>query len=161
MTHPAVREMTAADVEQVAAIERASFSTPWPAPAFREMLEREGVELLVLDDGEGGVIGYAVLWCVLDEGELANIAVAEGWRGRALGALLLAAILDRAVEVGVRRLFLEVRESNHVARKLYRSRGFVEIGRRADYYREPREDARVLLKILPAGDDGSPKDSNR
>lgn len=149
MTPPGrVRAMTSADVEQVAAIERASFSTPWPADVFVEMLERHGVELLVVDAPEGGVIGYAVLWWVIDEGELANIAIADGWRGQKLGTGLLRAVLARAAELGLRRLFLEVRESNAVARELYRAHGFMEVGRRADYYQDPREDARVLLKIL-------------
>lgn len=156
-----VRPMTVADVVPVAAIERASFSTPWPVRAFEEMLGRDGVELLVLASAEGEVTGYAVLWWVMDEGELANIAVAEGWRGRDLGALLLQSMLDRAAALGVRRVFLEVRESNAVARELYRTRGFMEVGRRADYYRDPREDARVLLKTLPTGGDGPPKEPHR
>ncbi|MEK9509383.1 ribosomal protein S18-alanine N-acetyltransferase [Gaopeijia maritima] len=156
-----IRRMTADDIARVVTIERASFSTPWPAEIFEGLLTRDGAELLVLDLPEAPVVGYAILWCILDQGELANIAVAEEWRGHALGSFLLQGVLDHAAERGVERLFLEVRESNVVARELYRTRGFVEVGRRADYYRSPREDARVLLKTLRSGGAEPPKDAER
>lgn len=144
----AVRPMVPTDVDRVAAIEAGAFTTPWKAETFRTLLDRSGAELLVLDLPEAPVVGYAILWCVLDQGELANIAVAPEWRGRSLGAFLLDRVLDRARDRGVRSLFLEVRESNRIARRLYETRGFIEVGRRADYYEDPREDARVLEKKL-------------
>lgn len=144
----AVRRMEVADLERVAAIEAEAFTAPWKVETFRKLLEREAAELLVLELPDVPVAGYAILWCVLDQGELANIAVAEEWRGRALGAFLLDRVVDVARERGVRSLFLEVRESNAAARHLYETRGFMEIGRRADYYDDPREDARVLVKKL-------------
>lgn len=139
--------MAAADVEAVAEMEAAAFSTPWRADTFRTLLERPGAEMHVIED-DGEVVGYAVLWCILDQGELANIAIREDARGRGLGGVLLDRVLDVARERGVRSLFLEVRVSNEAAASLYDSRGFVEIGRRRDYYERPREDARVLEKRL-------------
>ena len=139
--------MAAADVEAVAEMEAAAFSTPWRADTFRTLLERPGAEMHVIEDG-GEVVGYAVLWCILDQGELANIAIREDARGRGLGGVLLDRVLDVARERGVRSLFLEVRVSNEAAASLYDSRGFREIGRRRDYYDRPREDARVLEKRL-------------
>jgi len=131
------------DVERVAELEAASFSSPWQADTFRRRLGRTGAELMVVEvDGE--VVGYAVLWCILDQGELANIAVDDRWRGRGIGGRLLNRVLDRARERGVKDLFLEVRESNTIARELYDRRGFEMIGVRRDYYDKPREDACVL-----------------
>lgn len=143
-----VRDLAQGDIASVVALESASFSTPWNEETFRKLLERPGAELLALDDS-GEVIGYAVLWCVLDQGELANIAIRSDRRGEGLGRRLLGATLARAVERGVRTVFLEVRESNLAARTLYADVGFEELGRRPDYYREPREDARVLRIELP------------
>jgi len=136
--------MRAEDVRAVVAIESEAFSTPWQAETFTGLLGREGVELLVLEDPAEGVIGYAVLWCVLDQGELANIAVTPALRGRGLGARLLEAVVDTARGRGVRSLYLEVRESNASAIELYHGFGFVQVGRRRAYYQSPREDALVM-----------------
>jgi ribosomal-protein-alanine N-acetyltransferase len=140
--------MTLGDVASVAAIERSAFSTPWSEATFERLLERPDAEVTVLEVPPHGVVGYSVLWCVLDQAELANIAVAEAWRGRRWGALLLDHTMERARERGVHKLFLEVRESNERAVTMYTSRGFESIGRRRNYYERPREDARVLLKRL-------------
>mgnify|MGYP001827379316 FL=1 len=139
-----VRSMRAADVQSVVAIERAAFTTPWSAPTFTALLARPRAEMLVLELPGAGVVGYAILWCVLDEGELANIAIREEHRGRGLGALLLDQVVVAARARGVRSIVLEVRESNLRARAMYASRGFGEVGRRRDYYDDPREDALVL-----------------
>jgi ribosomal-protein-alanine N-acetyltransferase len=140
--------MVEADLETVQAIEAQAFTTPWSVETFGRLLDRPAAHLLVLEVPPAGVVGYAILWCILDQGELANIALREEWRGRGLGAFLLDRVLEVARERGVRTLFLEVRDSNTAARALYESRGFVEIGRRRDYYEAPREDARVLEKRL-------------
>lgn len=135
--------MEAGDVVRVVELETSAFSSPWRAETFRKLLDRSGAELLVVEV-EKELVAYAVLWCILDQGELANIAVDPAWRGRGVGGRLLDLVLETARSRGVRDLFLEVREGNHVARELYRRRGFESIGTRRDYYRDPREDARVL-----------------
>ena len=91
---------------------------------------------------------YAILWRVQDEGGLANIAVRSDLRGRGIGSGLLSRMLKVAEDSGVRSLYLEVRESNELAREMYARRGFQEIGVRKGYYEGPREDARVLKKSL-------------
>jgi ribosomal-protein-alanine N-acetyltransferase len=136
--------MEARDVERVAALEARSFSSPWQAGTFLRLLGRPGAELWVMEDAGGEVVAYAVLWCVLDQAELANIAVVPEARGRGLGGLLLDHLVEVARERGVRSVFLEVRDSNRIARELYAGRGFREVGRRKGYYDSPPEDARVL-----------------
>lgn len=138
-----IRAMVDRDVDRVAELEAHAFGSPWEAGTFRRLLGRSGAELLV-SEVRGEIVGYAVLWCILDQGELANIAVDPAWQRRGLGSRLLERVLERARERGVADLFLEVRESNTVARELYRRRGFVPIGVRRNYYDSPREDARVL-----------------
>jgi ribosomal-protein-alanine N-acetyltransferase len=136
------------DVDGVARLERDTFSAPWKPDTFRRLLTRDTTELWVVETPADGVVGYAVLWFVLEHGELANIAVRPEHRGRGLGSFLLDRIVERARERGVRSLYLEVRVSNGRAAELYERRGFREVGRRRDYYQRPREDARVLAKEL-------------
>ncbi|MHC4924988.1 MAG: ribosomal protein S18-alanine N-acetyltransferase [Planctomycetota bacterium] len=136
------------DVTRVVAIETASFSSAWHADTFRSLLHRPAAELWVMDHEEDGVIGYSVLWCILDQGELANIAIADGHRGRGLGAHLLGRMLDVGRERDVASVYLEVRASNQAAIGLYERFGFAQIGVRRRYYDQPREDALVMLARL-------------
>ena len=139
--------MTSSDLHEVARIETTAFSTPWSEGTFRSLLDRSGVELWVAEWGDQ-LAAYAILWRVRDEGELANIAVRTDLRGRGIGSGLLTRMLEIAQDSGVRSLYLEVRESNELAREMYARRGFHEIGVRRGYYEGPREDARVLKKSL-------------
>jgi ribosomal-protein-alanine N-acetyltransferase len=136
------------DIETVVAIEREAFTTPWQPETFAGLIDREAVELTVMADEAGEVVGYSVLWCILDQGELANIAITPTRRGGGLGARLLEHVLGVAAEKGVEKVFLEVRASNEAALRLYRRFGFVEAGRRANYYEQPREDALVMVATL-------------
>ena len=148
MTSPlSLRPMIPSDVPEVARIETTAFSTPWSEETFNSLLKRSGVELWVAEWGDE-LAAYAILWKVLDEGELANIAVRSDLRGRGIGSGLLSRMLEVAEDSGVRSLYLGVRESNGLAREMYARRGFHEIGVRKGYYEGPREDARVLKKSL-------------
>ena len=143
-----IRKMRPEDVDAVVAIETESFSSPWRRETFLELMDRPTAEALVMDHGDDGVVGYAVLWCILDQGELANVAIASRMRGRGLGRQLLSRALDVGRERGVQTVFLEVRESNARALGLYHSFGFAEVGHRRGYYDHPKEDARILMARL-------------
>lgn len=131
------------DVTEVAEIERRSYSLPWSTFTFRALLRRPNAVLLVAEEGRG-LAGYAALWLAAEEAELGNLAVRPGRRGRGIGRLLLDHILRAAAARGARQIFLEVRESNAVARRLYEAAGFRIVGTRQDYYASPREDALVM-----------------
>jgi [ribosomal protein S18]-alanine N-acetyltransferase len=143
-----VRLMSIEDVATVARLERESFTTPWSARTFRTLRGRPGAELWVAEHESGGVVGYYVLWCIQDQGELANIAVETRYRGQRIGAMLLDHALEVAASRGVQSVYLEVRVSNAAARAMYESRGFEQIGVRRNYYDRPREDACVLMTRL-------------
>jgi ribosomal-protein-alanine N-acetyltransferase len=143
----AVRLAASGDLARVVEIERASFSDPWSFTAFRSALGAERLNFHVAVS-DGVVIGYAVSWCVIDEAELANLAVHPSRRGHRVGALLLDRAMADAREAGCVVMHLEVRESNTAARALYESRGFGMVGRRKRYYREPVEDALILRARL-------------
>jgi ribosomal-protein-alanine N-acetyltransferase len=150
MNDVVLRGMAPPDLEQVVAIEVESYSVPWSEITFRGLLRRRDADMIVACS-DGAVVGYAAFWCVIDQGELGNVAVTRAWRGKGLGARLVAEVLRRAAERGVREVFLEVRPTNTVARRLYEQLGFAPVGRRRNYYQDPVEDALVLRRpvLLP------------
>jgi ribosomal-protein-alanine N-acetyltransferase len=135
------------DVPAIVEIERAVFSDPWSAQSFREALGHPAVHFSCACDDGGDVLGYVVAWFVADEGEIANLAVSRPAWGAGVGRALLDAALSEAASRGVGAVFLEVRESNERAQRLYASRGFEQVGRRRGYYRRPIEDAIVLRRL--------------
>lgn len=142
-----LRPAGAADIDEIASIERTSFGDPWSPGSFRSLLGNPYVHFAVAGQGER-VTGYIVAWFVAGEAEIANIAVAPSARGHGIGAALLDAALDAAARRGIESVFLEVRDSNASARALYASRGFEEVGRRRGYYRRPVEDAVVMRRAI-------------
>ncbi len=139
-----IRPMHTDDVDSVVAIELQAFTSPWKAETFLGLIGRDGAELWVIEHSRVGVIAYGVLWCLLDQGELANMAVAPEFLGQGLAVGLLNHLLEVASNRGVESIYLEVRESNERAVDLYLGFGFEEIGRRESYYDFPKEDARVM-----------------
>lgn len=139
--------MTKEHLPQVAALEKVCFpADPWSEGVFRSALDSPDTSIL-LAEGEDGILwGYAVLFTVLDEGNLDNIAVAPEFRRQGVADALLSVLTGLCREQGTARLFLEVRASNVPALALYRKYGFAEVGRRKNYYEKPREDA-VLMTL--------------
>ena len=137
-----------ADVDAVAAIEATAFADPWTREAFDAAVRERHARFRIARSG-GKIVGYAIAWFVLDEGEIANLAVAPAARRRGVASALLDFVIGDARSSGIAQLFLEVRESNTAARALYATRGFRPVARRPRYYRKPVEDAIVLRLELP------------
>ncbi len=140
----------AADLDRVAAIERAAFTDPWSRRSFEELLAEPHVRCLAVDD-EGTLAGYAICSLVAGEGEILNLAVDPGSRRRGLGRRLLQATLDLMRRAGTAVVFLEVRQSNRAAIELYRGAGFLPISVRRSYYRNPVEHALTMALELAPG----------
>lgn len=142
-----LRRATVGDLPEVVALERVCYGDPWPVTAFAALPDNPQVFFATAREEEGGPVkGYVVAWYVMDEGELANLAVTPPARGRGIGGVLLDAMLDDARARGTSQVFLEVRGGNEAALRLYRSRGFDDVGRRKGYYRMPVEDALILRR---------------
>ena len=136
--------MTATHLPQVAALEKVCFpADPWSGELFRAALESPHTALLAAEKEDGGVLGYAVLSAVLDEGSLDNIAVSPHCRRRGVADALLSALTDLG-RTGLSVLLLEVRASNRPAIALYEKHGFVPVGQRRNYYNAPKEDALLM-----------------
>ena len=138
-----IAPMSEETVEAVAELEKACFTAPWSLKGLREELVNP-MAFFIVALIEGQVAGYAGLHHVLDEGFIANVAVGEAYRRRGVASALLEAFIAYARDHGLVLLTLEVRVGNTAAQALYQQYGFVEDGRRKDYYRHPIEDALLL-----------------
>lgn len=139
-----IRSARAGDVLSVGLIERESFSDPWGPREFTTALQSRQTIFSVATSGSGIVIGYVIAVVVMDEAEILNLAVHSAHRSAGIGGKLIDSAIAEAAKDGAVAIYLEVRESNHGARRLYESRGFEEVSRRKRYYRHPVEDALVL-----------------
>ena len=137
--------MTAAHLDQVADLERACFpEDPWSRRLFEEVLEGERSAALIALAEDGRLLGYLVFTVVLDEGSVDNIAVWHGARQQGIATALLETLHYFARQWGLSFLSLEVRPSNMGAAALYQKMGYQEVGRRKNYYLNPREDAIIM-----------------
>jgi ribosomal-protein-alanine N-acetyltransferase len=136
--------MTLDDLRAVHAIERASFSVPWPDDAYRNELLTNRLASYVVARAGDVVVGFAGLWVMVDEAHVTTFAVDPGWRRRGVGERLLLALLDIAVTRRAREATLEVRLSNMPARRLYEKYGFRPVGVRPRYYSDNGEDALIM-----------------
>lgn len=140
-----IREMKTEDVFIVADMEKRLFSDPWSFDSFKDSLKRDNMIFLVLED-EGKIAGYCGMMCVLDEGQILNIAVDTEYRRRGFATEMMLAMLEFGMQNGISLYTLEVRESNIAAITLYAGCGFAPNGRRKDYYSKPKEDA-ILMEL--------------
>ena len=131
---------------QVAELEKECFSEPWSESSLELLLGGQGVGLAALCGGR--VVAYVGMLCVLDEGQITNLAVRSEHRRRGLGRALMSSLEELAAEKGASLLSLEVRESNVAARGLYRAMGWQEEGVRKGFYKLPLENAIVMTKSL-------------
>ena len=139
-----IRRMTMADVDGVAAVEAATFPTPWSRDAFASEMNNVAARYLVAEK-DGKIIGYAGAWIILDESHITNIAVLKEERGQGIGRKLTHGLMQYLSNLGTAYATLEVRKSNEVAQNLYVSLGFIKLGVRKRYYEDNGEDALIMV----------------
>lgn len=140
-----LQRMTEAHVSQIAELETLCFSAPWSRNSVASELNNPLSLWLVATDGEL-VAGYIGSQSVMGEADMMNVAVHPNYRRKGIGKQLVEALIVSLKEKGVYSLTLEVRASNQPAISLYDQLGFTQVGRRPNYYRDPREDALILRK---------------
>ena len=146
--------MTEGDLDQVLEIERRSFTAPWSRKLFQETLSFPASFGFVLRKRvDNGVVGYANFYLIANEVQILNVAVAPESRKRGYAATLLTHAIAFLTRRGADEFFLEVRESNDEAMRLYRRLGFKKIGIRKRYYSETNEDAIVMRLKVDSGTD--------
>jgi ribosomal-protein-alanine N-acetyltransferase len=139
------------DLDLCARVEREAFPSLFPPTSFSRELNNRLANYLVVEPEPGEVAGFIGVWYMADEAHIVNIGVTNEHRGNGLGELLLIAAVEHAQEQGASMVTLEVRESNFIARNLYRKYGFTERGLRKAYYSDNREDAVIMTTEPIAG----------
>ena len=137
--------MNESHVKAVAELEKICFSDPWSENSVASELKNKLALWLVAED-EGQVAGYIGSQTCGDESDMMNVAVHPDFRRRRIAEALVDGLTEELKKVESRCLTLEVRASNVPAIALYEKLGFSEIGRRKNYYRNPREDALIMRK---------------
>ncbi len=142
-----LRRMQPQDVEAVLEIERRNFRDPWTRRAFLAEIETTPVSQPLVVEYNGRIVGYAVAWFVVDELQIADIAIHEDFRRRGLARQIMAYLFEVAQQRGCKVAHLEVRQTNLAAKQLYEGLGFQTTTVRRAYY-GPAEDALLMSKNL-------------
>lgn len=143
-----IREMRQSDLDRIMEIENKTFFPPWSREAFLLELTKNLLAKYVVAEVDGDVAGYGGIWLIIDEGHITNIAVDEKYRGIGVGNKILEGIIQLCIDRDIRAITLEVRESNEVAKSLYKKYGFKEYGIRPGYYSDNNEDAIIMWKTI-------------
>ena len=138
-------EMKAEHVPQVAALEKLCFADPWSEMSIASELQSIWSYWVVAIDDEQ-LVGYIGSQSSIDETDIMNVAVHPDWRRRGIAEKLITCLIEELKKRGSHALMLEVRASNAPAIALYEKLGFQQVGRRKNYYRNPKEDALILRK---------------
>jgi [ribosomal protein S18]-alanine N-acetyltransferase len=149
-TQPAVRPMTEADLPEIAILDAQCYPYPWTLGNFADSMHA-GYRCCIYEAGNR-IIGYAVMMLAVGEAHLLNITIAPEHQGQGWGRALMLYVIGRARQDQAESLWLEVRPSNVVARKLYDSMGFDYVSVRKNYYPAAggREDAVIMRLDLHA-----------
>jgi len=140
-----VRSMKCSDVESVARLEQQIFTDAWSEKSIIDTMNQSQAFILVSEE-DNVINGYCIVYFVLDEAEIARIAVDSAMRKQGVGQELLRATCRVGMQKGIARILLDVRESNDSARRFYRAFGFEEDGIRKNFYQNPNEHA-VLMSM--------------
>ncbi len=156
-----VRAIGAGGLEALAELHAACFAEAWDREALAAMLAMPGAFAFLAQEGapaEDGsrALGFVMAWAVAGEAEIISLGVRPDLRRSGIGRRLLAAAVAESVSRGTGRLFLEVAADNEAAYALYLGAGFVQVGRRADYYHRPGGDVAALVLARELAGQGNP-----
>jgi ribosomal-protein-alanine N-acetyltransferase len=140
-----IQQMHESHVAQIAELEKVCFCAPWSENSIRyELTNPLSLWLVAVENGQ--LLGYVGSQSVMDEADMMNVAVAPECRRKGIARELVEALVAALAQRHVHCLTLEVRASNEPAKALYEALGFEQVGRRPNYYRNPKEDALILRK---------------
>ena len=135
------------DIAQLVSIEAECFSIPFKEKDFLSILDSEISDALVAKIGDT-VVGFVSFTIIIDECQIINFAVSPSFRRMGIADKIMKGLFSHAYPKGVRKYFLEVRESNAPAISLYEKHGFVKVGVSKNHFAQPRENAILMNKEL-------------
>ena len=141
-----IRFFKQGDERDIAELEKECFSSPWSQNSILDSAKND-TDFFVCCENEK-IVGYAGIQIVLDEGYVTNVAVTGSHRGNGIGGRLVDTLIRHGQEKNLSFISLEVRSSNFSAISLYSKRGFIEVGKRKNFYEKPTEDAIIMTKEL-------------
>ena len=144
-----IRPMEESDIEKAATLEEATFSMPWKAADFLEMVKATYAyyfvaEMTPVSGDNDSIVGICGLRNIAGEGEITNVAVDEKYRRCGIGRKLIERALDQCSQLDISDVTLEVRAGNEAAIGLYEKFGFKSEGIRPRFYEHPTEDAQIM-----------------
>lgn len=142
-----IRLMEKRDAAPAAELEKRVFSQPWSEKAFRDTVDNDDY-IYIAAEHDRLLVGYIGCIVSLDGADITNIAVEPGYRRLGIADELLKQMFLLLGQRGVGTVYLEVRQSNAGAQRLYERNGFEQIGRRRNFYQRPPEDALLMAKKL-------------
>ena len=143
-----IRKMTVEDVSAAAALDRMSFSLPWPERSFHFEVTGNPASRCWIAEVDGQIVGMIVAWLFVDEAHIATLATHPDFRRQGIAQKLLTHTLRYTFDEGAVSSFLEVREGNLAAQEMYRKFGYEKTGLRKRYYKDNDEDA-ILMTLSP------------
>lgn len=135
------------DIMNIAKLEKEAFSDAWSEQSIGETLKQKQAFITVAEQ-DGSVVGYCIIYHVLDEGEIARIAIDKNYRRQGIGQGLLDYTCECCMEKHIERICLDVRCGNEGAKRFYKQYGFTQDGIRKGFYENPKEDAVLMSKAM-------------
>ena len=146
---PIIKKARTIDIDSVFKIECEQFPYPWKKSLFYAELSNSisSFYLTILPESDE-VVGYIIFWLLGDALEIHKIAVKEEFKKKGVGSMMINFTQKVAMDHGIKKMFLEVRESNKTAAHFYDQLGFKKITCRKNYYQNPPEDAIIYSKSI-------------
>lgn len=142
-----IRPANDTDYFEISEIEKQCFSLPWSQNAIRDFAKNHN-NIIIVCEKSSELCGYVTASIVIDEVQIANVAVKENFRNMHIGSVLLQKLIDISKDKQCLSVTLEVRSSNTPAIKLYEKHGFSKVGERKNFYKNPTENAFLLTLNL-------------
>ncbi len=139
------RRMTPEDVPVISRLEEETFSMPWSASSFLEMISKEDARYYVAEK-DGKILGGCGVLMIAGEGNITNVVIAPEARNQGIGTAMLRHLMAEGDREGLTAYTLEVRVSNVAAIHVYEKLGFESAGIRPGFYEKPVEDAIIYWK---------------
>lgn len=148
MTEYIIDRASQSDASLLFEIEQMCFNDPWSLKSFENALSGNTITFFIARSKNNTPVGFVGIFVAADESEIVNVAVLPEFRRLGIANLLMQEAISHAYQKGCSAIYLEVRESNTAAQSLYQKFGFDVIGKRRNYYDDPREDAILMKKAL-------------